>query len=385
MPCDAVTLGEWFERHGEIATIGGVAYLAELANNTPSAANVKAYAGIVREKSVLRKLIEVGTQIAGDGFNPGGRDTSEVVEAAEQRVFETANAGARGRNGPVGSLGAAHDYIEFLTGRYESCGQLAGLSTGFNDLDALTSCLQRQDLVIVAGRPSIGKTAFALNIADTVALRAKQPVLIFSMEMSTRQLTQRRVAALAQGGISGLRDGRLDEQEWRLVNDATIVLSWPLLFIDDASALSPIENLARARRFKHRYGLALVVVDYLQLMKVSGNKENRATEIAEISRNLKAMAKELNVPVITLSQLNRALEQRDDKRPVMSDLRESGAIEQDADLLLFVYRDEVYHKASPDAGTAEIIIAKERNGPIGAVRLTFLSDLTRFENLAPAA
>lgn len=239
--------------------------------------------------------------------------------------------------------------------------------------------------MIVAGRPSIGKTAFALNIADTVALRAKQPVLIFSMEMSTRQLTQRRVAALAQVGISGLRDGRLDEQEWRLVNDATIVLSWPLLFIDDASALSPIEKRARARRFKHRYGLALVVVDYLQLMKVSGNKENRATEIAELSRNLKAMAKELNVPVITLSQLNRALEQRDDKRPVMSDLRESGAIEQDADLLLFVYRDEVYHKASPDAGTAEIIIAKERNGPIGAVRLTFLSDLTRFENLAPAA
>ena len=384
-PCDAVTLGEWFERHGGAAAIGGTAYLAELANNTPSAANIRAYADIVRDKSVLRKLIEAGTQTACDGFNPGDRKVPEILELAEQRVFQIAEAGVRGRSGAVAPTEAAKRYMAALTDRYQHRGGLAGLATGFEDLDGLTSGLQLQDLVIVAGRPSMGKTAFALNIADFAALHLKQSVLMFSMEMSVEQLTQRRVAALARVAIGNLRDGDVEESAWRRVADALTLLSQAPLHIDDTPALSPGELRARARRFKRQHGLGLVVIDYLQLMQIPGNKENRATEIAEISRNLKAMAKELDVPVVALSQLNRAVEQRNDKRPVMSDLRESGALEQDADLILFVYRDEVYDKTSPSKGTAEIIIGKQRNGPIDTVKLTFLGQYTRFENYAPDA
>ncbi|HEX7348521.1 MAG TPA: replicative DNA helicase [Rhodanobacteraceae bacterium] len=384
-PCDAVTLGEWFDRHGETANIGGVAYLAELANNTPSAANIAAYADIVRDKSVLRKLIEAGTQILGDGFNPEGRNTPEILEAAEQRVFKIAEAGARGRKQVVPMRQSVKEAFELLMQRYQNRGQLNGLTTGFKDLDELTSGLQRQDLVIVAGRPSMGKTAFALNIAEAVAMRAKQPVLVFSMEMSASQLAFRLISSLGRISQKDLRSGDLAEEAWPRISQATSLLSESKIFIDDTPALSPGEVRSRARRMKREHGLGLIVLDYLQLMAVPGNKENRATEISEISRNLKAMAKELDVPVIALSQLNRALEQRNDKRPVMSDLRESGAIEQDADLILFIYRDEVYNKESAHKGIAEIIIGKQRNGPIDTVKLTFLGQYTKFENYMPEA
>jgi len=384
-PCDAVTLGEWFERHGETANIGGVAYLAELANNTPSAANIAAYADIVRDKSVLRKLIEAGTQIAGDGFNPEGRGTPEILETAEQRVFRIAEAGARGRKQVVPVRQSVKEAVELLAQRYANRGQLNGLTTGFKDLDDLTSGMQRQDLVIVAGRPSMGKTAFALNIAEAVAMRAKQPVLVFSMEMSASQLAFRLISSMGRISQKDLRSGELAEEEWPRVSQAASLLSESKIFIDDTPALSPGELRSRARRMMREHGLGLVVIDYLQLMQVPGNKENRATEISEISRNLKAMAKELDVPVIALSQLNRALEQRNDKRPVMSDLRESGAIEQDADLILFIYRDEVYNKESNHKGIAEIIIGKQRNGPIDTIKLTFLGQYTKFENYAPEA
>jgi replicative DNA helicase len=384
-PCDAVTLGEWFERHGETANVGGVAYLAELANNTPSAANIAAYADIVRDKSVLRKLIEAGTQIAGDGFNPEGRGTPEILETAEQRVFKIAEAGARGRKQVVPVRQSVKEAIQLLSERYANRGQLIGLTTGFKDLDDLTAGMQRQDLVIVAGRPSMGKTAFALNIAEAVAMRAKQPVLIFSMEMSASQLAFRLISSLGRINQKDLRSGDLAEEEWPRVSQAASLLSESKIFIDDTPALSPGDLRSRARRMMREHGLGLIVIDYLQLMQVPGNKENRATEISEISRNLKAMAKELDVPVIALSQLNRALEQRNDKRPVMSDLRESGAIEQDADLILFIYRDEVYNKESSHKGIAEIIIGKQRNGPIDTVKLTFLGQYTKFENYAPEA
>ena len=382
-PCDAVTLGEWFERHGETAAIGGPAYLAELASNTPSAANIAAYADIVRDKAVLRKLIEAGTRIAGDGFNPEGRDTPEVLESAEQRIFQIADAGTRGRKQAEPMREPLKRYFATLTERYQHRGQLSGLATGFRDLDTLTSGLQRQDLVIVAGRPSMGKTAFALNIAEAVALLADKPVLINSMEMSSEQLAGRFVSGVARVDAQALRSGDLDEADWSRVGRAASLLSDSKIIIDDTPALSPGELRSRARRAKREHGIGLVIVDYLQLMQVPRTTENRATEIAEISRALKAMAKELDVPVMALSQLNRALEQRNDKRPVMSDLRESGAIEQDADLILFVYRDEVYDHDSPDRGTAEIIIGKQRNGPIDTVRLTFLGQYTRFENYTP--
>ena len=382
-PSDAVTLGEWFERNGEIATIGGPAYLADLANNIPSAANITAYADIVRDKATLRNLIEAGTRIAGDGANPEGRLTPEILDAAEQRVFQLAESVARGRPQVVPIRQPIKDAVRLLAERHANRGQLAGLTTGFKDLDDLTSGLQRQDLVIVAGRPSMGKTAFALNLAEAALLRAREPVLVFSLEMSPTQLAFRLLSSLGHLDQQRLRSGDLDEEEWTRLHQSSTLLADAKLFIDGTSALSPTEVRSRARRMKRENGLGLVVVDYMQLMQVPGNKENRATEIAEISRNLKAMAKELDVPVVALSQLNRALEQRNDKRPMMSDLRESGAIEQDADLILFLYRDEVYNKETRWKGTAEVIIGKQRNGPIDTVRLTFLSKYTRFEDYAP--
>jgi replicative DNA helicase len=277
-PCDAVTLGEWFERHGETANVGGVAYLAELANNTPSAANIAAYADIVRDKSVLRKLIEAGTQIAGDGFNPEGRGTPEILETAEQRVFKIAEAGARGRKQVVPVRQSVKEAVELLAQRYANRGQLNGLTTGFKDLDDLTSGMQRQDLVIVAGRPSMGKTAFALNIAEAVAMRAKQPVLVFSMEMSASQLAFRLISSMGRINQKDLRSGELAEEEWPRVSQAASLLSESKIFIDDTPALSPGELRSRARRMMREHGLGLVVIDYLQLMQVPGNKENRATE-----------------------------------------------------------------------------------------------------------
>jgi len=382
MPYDAITLGEWFQAQNLVELVGGVSYVAELANTTPSAANITAYASIVRDKSMLRQLIDAGTEIAGNAFQPEGRSTQELVEDAEKKVFGIAEAGARGRKGFVPMRKAVGEAFKILHHRYENRGTVTGLPTGFTDLDEMTAGLQPSDLIIVAARPSMGKTAFSVNMAEYAALKTKKAVAIFSMEMSASQLAFRLISSLGRINQQHLRTGDLAEEEWPRISNAIALLSEAKIFIDDTPALSPMDLRARARRLKREHDLGLVVVDYLQLMQVPGNKENRATEISEISRSLKALAKELEIPVIALSQLNRSLEQRTDKRPVMSDLRESGAIEQDADVILFIYREEVYDKESPRKGTAEIIIGKQRNGPIGAVTLAFLGEYTKFENYA---
>ena len=383
MPCDAITLGDWFEANGLGEMIGGASYLIELANTTPSAANIAAYAAIVREKSVLRQLIDAGTGIAEDGYQPEGMGVQEVLERAEQAVFKIAESGARGKKDTVSMREAVKDAFRILSERFENKGQLTGVSTGFSDLDELTSGLQPSDLIIVAARPSMGKTAFSVNIAEAVAMRGKKAVAIFSMEMSASQLAFRLISSVGRIHQQHLRNGDLQEEDWPRVSNAISILSDAKIFIDDTPSLSPVELRSRSRRLHREHGgLGLIVIDYLQLMQVPGNKENRATEISEISRSLKGLAKELNVPVIALSQLNRSLEQRADKRPMMSDLRESGAIEQDADVIMFIYRDDYYNKESPDKGMAEIIIGKQRNGPTDTCKLTFLGHYTKFENYA---
>ena len=382
MPCDAVTLGEWFESQGLSELVGGTAYVLQLANTTPSAANITAYCDIVREKSVLRQLIDAGTEIVGDGFAPDGRSVQEILEAAEQRVFHIAEAGARGRQGFVSMRSAVKEAFQILHQRFENKGSVTGIPTGFTDLDEMTAGLQPSDLIIVAARPAMGKTAFSLNMAENAAMRTKKAVAVFSMEMSASQLAFRLISSVGRINQQHLRNGDIQEEEWPRVTSAITLLSEAKIFIDDTPALSPSELRARCRRLKREHDLGLIVIDYLQLMQVPGNRENRATEISEISRNLKALAKELHVPVIALSQLNRSLEQRADKRPVMADLRESGAIEQDADVIMFIYRDEYYNQDSPDKGLAEIIIGKQRSGPTGSVKLTFLGQYTKFENYA---
>jgi replicative DNA helicase len=380
-PFDVVTLSEVLEKFGWLEEAGGLAYLATMAKETPSAANITAYADIVREKSVLRQLIHSGTEIADSGFQPESRDLSQLLEEAEQKVFQIADQRRRGGSGfkPIkGLLASAIDRIEML---FHKEGHITGASTGFADFDEMTSGLQQSDLVIIAGRPSMGKTTFAMNIAENVAIKEQTPVAVFSMEMPGEQLAMRMMSSLGRIDQHRVRTGKLEDDEWPRMTSAINILAETKLFIDDTPALTPIEVRARCRRLAREHGqLGLVVLDYLQLMQGSGGSDNRVGEISEISRSLKALAKELNVPVIALSQLNRNLEQRPNKRPVPSDLRESGSIEQDADLIVFIYRDEVYHPDSQDKGTAEIIIAKQRNGPIGTVRLTFLGQYTRFEN-----
>jgi replicative DNA helicase len=382
MPCDAVTLGEWFESNNIADLVGGAAYVVELANATPSAANIEAYAMIVREKSVLRQLIDAGTEIASDGFQPDGRTSNELIEGAEQRVFRIAEAGSRGARQFINVKDAAREALEVLNQRYHSDSLITGLATGFTDFDNMTAGLQAGDLVILAARPSMGKTALAVNMAEYAAIREKKSVAIFSMEMSAVQLTFRLLSSLGRINQQSLRSGKLEDEEWPRVTSAMSLLADSKIFIDDTPGLSPMELRARSRRLKRSHDLGLIVIDYLQLMAVPGNKENRATEIAEISRSLKALAKELQVPVIALSQLNRSLESRTDKRPVMADLRESGAIEQDADVIVFIYRDDYYHQDSTEKGVAEIIIGKQRNGPTGTLKLTFRGQYTKFENYA---
>ncbi len=382
-PFDVITLSEELGRHGQLESAGGLAYLGGLAKDTPSAANIRAYADIVRERSVMRQLIRVGTDIADSGFRPEGRDSSELLDAAESRVFEIAEQGAKGKGGFEGIkslLTKAVDKIETLFAQDQP---ITGLSTGFADLDKMTSGLQPADLVIVAGRPSMGKTTFAMNVAENVALLSGKPVAVFSMEMPGEALAMRMMSSLGRINQTRVRTGKLEDDEWPRLTSAVSMLAETKFYIDDTPALSPLEVRARARRLMREHGeLGLIMLDYLQLMQVPGMSDNRTNEISTISRSLKALAKELNVPVIALSQLNRSLEQRTNKRPIMSDLRESGAIEQDADLVVFIYRDEVYNEDSPDKGIAEIIIGKQRNGPIGSVRLTFLGEYTKFENYA---
>ncbi|CAK0751622.1 Replicative DNA helicase [Gammaproteobacteria bacterium] len=532
-PFDVVTLSEWLEARGELSSSGGLAYLATLARDTPSAANIRAYANIVRERSVLRALIHVGTDIAGAAYNPEGRDASELIDFAEQRVFEIADHGARTRQDFQGIHDLAIKAIERIDFLYHQKCSITGIPAGFSDFDEMTSGLQPSDFVIVAGRPSMGKTSFAMNIAEHASIKEKKVVAIFSMEMPGEQLAMRMISSLGRVDQHRVRTGKLDDDDWPRLTSAVSILSGANMLIDDTPALSLGELRARCRRLKREKGLDLIIIDYLQLMQVLGSKENRTAEISEISRGLKSLAKELRVPVIALSQLNRSLEQRPNKRPQMSDLREcvtgdtlvilasgqhlaigdlvgqtpqvlavngkgnlitasaekiwcvgkkpvfnlhlasgqkisatekhrlysrcgwqqlqylsvndkiaivksihqdtlpdthsfskntisweriiaiepeveadvydltvpgpaswlangivshnSGAIEQDADLIVFIYRDEVYNEDSTDKGTAEIIIGKQRNGPIGTIRLTFFSNYTRFENFMPNA
>ncbi len=379
-PLDVVTVTEALKNINEINNMGGEIYLFELARNTPTAANISAYADIVRERSVLRQLIEVASSISSTAFAPEGRGSIELLDEAERRVFQIAEHGARG-GGPVRVSELLAKTVDRIDTLFHSGQAITGLSTGYRDLDDMTSGFQAADLVVIAGRPSMGKTAFAINIAEHAAIKNKEPVLVFSMEMPGESLAMRMLSSLGRIDQHRIRIGKLEDDDWPRITSAVSMLSEANMFIDDTPALSPGEVRSRARRVAREHGkLGLIVIDYLQLMQVQGYKENRTAEVSEISRNLKALAKELNVPVIALSQLNRSLEQRTDKRPVMSDLRESGGIEQDADIILFIYRDEVYNENSPNKGTAEIIIAKQRNGPIGKVNLTFLGKYTRFEN-----
>ena len=386
-PFDVVTVSERLDSLGELVAVGGLEYLGVLVGETPSAANIAAYADIVRERSVLRQLIRVGTDIANSGYQSQGRDSRELLDRAEQDVFRIADASVRGKYGLRAVNTLLADVVDRMEKLHEMEGTITGLPSGFKDFDERTSGLQDGDLIVIAGRPSMGKTAFAMNLVEYAALQAepKRTVAIFSMEMSGETLAMRMLASLGRVSMQKIRAGNLAEEDWSRVTSTITLLSEAPIYIDDGAALSPTEIRARARRIKREHGLGLVVVDYLQLMQVHGSVENRATEISEISRALKSLAKELAVPVVALSQLNRSLEQRPNKRPVMSDLRESGAIEQDADLIVFIYRDEVYNEESADKGIAEIIIGKQRNGPIGMNRLTFLGQYTRFENFAPDA
>ncbi len=381
-PFDVITVCEWLHKRSLLDKAGGQNYVAELAENSPGAANVVAYANIVRERAVLRRLIQVGTDITNSAFNTEGRTSAQLLDESERRVFEIADQHARGQRGFRRIKQLAVEAVNLIDAMHQKGSAITGIATGFSDFDALTSGLQPSDLVIVAGRPSMGKTAFAVNCAEYAAIKDEQVVAIFSMEMPGEQLAMRLLSSLGRIDQRKLRTGQLGDDDWPRLTSAVGILKDARMFIDDTPALTPTEVRARCRRIKREHGLGLIVVDYLQLMQVPGTKENRATEISEISRSLKALAKEMNVPVIALSQLNRSLEQRPNKRPVMSDLRESGAIEQDADLIVFIYRDEVYNEESPDKGTAEIIIGKQRNGPLGTARLTFLGQYTRFENFA---
>jgi replicative DNA helicase len=384
-PADVVTVSEALASTQKLDYVGGLAYLGALAQNVPTAANIRHYANIVRERSILRQLAATAGEIAESAFNPLGRNAKMVLDEAEAKVLHIAEQGARGAQNfqAIGALLATVvDRIETLYNR-DDPSDVTGVPTGFADLDKKTAGLQPGDLIIIAGRPSMGKSSLALNIGEYVALHTRQPVAVFSMEMGATQLALRLIGSVGKLDQHKLRTGRLQPDDWDRLSEALGRLNEAPILIDESPALNAIEVRSRARRLAKQYGkLGLVVVDYLQLMQASSQGENRATELSEISRSMKSLAKELQVPVVALSQLNRSLEQRPDKRPVMSDLRESGALEQDADVILFIYRDEVYNAESKDKGPAEIIISKQRNGPTGTVRLTFLGEYTRFENFA---
>jgi replicative DNA helicase len=382
-PADVITVSEWLETNQQLEAVGGLAYLGELAQSTPSAANLSAYGRIVRDRAILRGLIESATAIIERAYQPEGRSPSEVLDFAEKTIFDIAQNDTRRSSAFQPLKRLLTQAVERVDELYQSDRALTGLSSGFADLDEWTAGLQNSDLIIVAGRPSMGKTSLAMNIAESVAFDEKKTVAVFSMEMPGLQLAMRMLSSLSRVNFGKLRSGRVEDGDWARIMSTLQMLENTPIYIDDSAALTPMEIRSRARRLAREHGLGLVVVDYIQLMQAGESNENRATEISIITRSLKGLAKELNVPVIALSQLNRSLEQRPNKRPVMSDLRESGAIEQDADVILFVYRDEVYHEDSADRGTAELIIGKQRNGPIGTVRLAFRGEFTRFENYAP--
>ncbi|QEI06022.1 replicative DNA helicase [Pigmentiphaga aceris] len=386
-PADVVTVYESLQTAGKADDTGGLAYLNSLARNTPSAANIRRYAEIVRDRGVLRKLVTVADEISSGAFNPQGKDTRQLLDEAESRIFQIAEEGSRGMAGFQVIQPLLTQVVERIDELYhrDSDSEVTGVPTGFADLDRMTSGLQAGDLVIVAGRPSMGKTAFSMNIGEHVAVEEGLPVAVFSMEMGAVQLAMRMLGSVGQLDQHRMRTGKLTDEDWPHLTHAIQKMQDAQVYIDETPALSSMELRARARRLARQCGqLGLIVIDYIQLMAGNSGGENRATEISEISRSLKGLAKELQCPVIALSQLNRSLEQRPNKRPVMSDLRESGAIEQDADVILFIYRDEVYNPDTPDKGSAEIIIGKQRNGPIGTVRLTFQGAYTKFQNFSSA-
>jgi len=382
-PADVVTVFESLQKSGEAEQAGGLAYLGEIANNTPSAANIRRYGEIVRERAILRALVTVGDEIAASALTPSGKDASTLLDEAEARVFEIAEQGARNQTGfvpiqPI--LGQLVDRIQELYDR-DSPAETTGVPTGLADLDDMTSGLHATDMIVVAGRPGMGKTTFALNVAEHIAVESKLPVAIFSMEMPGTQLANRFISSVGRLDQSRLKTGKLTDDDWQRLTYALGKLHEAPIYIDETPGLNPIDLRARARRLHRQFGkLGLIVIDYLQLMTSLKQSDNRAAELSEISRSIKGLAKELKVPIMALSQLNRSLEQRPNKRPVMSDLRESGAIEQDADIIMFVYRDEIYNPDSADKGSAELIIGKHRNGPTGTVRMTFIGEYTRFEN-----
>ena len=380
---DVITVFENLQSQGKAEEIGGLAYLNSLAQYVPSSANIRRYAEIVRERAILRKLVSVSDEIATTALNTNGRPVPTILDEAEQKIFNIGEEGSRMRQGFQSMGNLVVELLDRVEEMSQNPNDITGVPTGFTDLDRMTSGLQGGDLVIVAGRPSMGKTSLAMNIAEHVAIEHGLPVAVFSMEMGAVQLAMRMLGSVGMLDQHRMRTGKLLADDWPRVTHAVQRMQDAQLYIDETPALSSVEVRARARRLARQCGrLGLIVIDYLQLMGASSSGENRATEISEISRSLKALAKELECPVIALSQLNRSLEQRPNKRPVMSDLRESGAIEQDADLILFIYRDEVYNPDSPDKGTAEIIVGKQRNGPIGTVRLTFQGSSTRFLNFA---
>ncbi|MCZ2723279.1 replicative DNA helicase [Marinomonas sp. 15G1-11] len=384
-PVDMVTIGERLDKRGELDAIGGVAYLMEMVESTPSAANIAAYAEIVRERSVLRALISTTTDITTRAFNPEGMTAAEVLDEAERKIFQIAEGGSK-KGGPRIVSEILNVTVDKIDELYHQEGSITGLSTGFTDLDAMTSGLQKSDLIIVAGRPSMGKTTFAMNLVENATMITDLPVVVFSLEMPSEQLMMRMLSSLGKIDQTRMRSGQLQQEDWDKLMSAVKMLKDRKLFIDDTAGISPTEMRSRIRRIaRDNGGVALIMIDYLQLMQIPGFSEGRTNEISEISRSLKAIAKEMECPVIALSQLNRSLENRPNKRPVNSDLRESGAIEQDADIISFVYRDEVYNEDTPYKGIAEIIIGKQRNGPIGTCRLSFVGKYTRFEDLAPDA
>jgi replicative DNA helicase len=387
-PIDLITISEHLEKNNQLAGVGGFAYLAEIAKNTPSAANIDAYADIVRERAVVREMIGVANEIAEAGFNTEGRTSHDLLDFAESKVFKIAEQRTKSSDGPQ----SIHNILEKTIDKIEELYSqpqdgVTGVSTGYADLDKMTTGLQPSDLIIVAARPSMGKTTFAMNLAEHAAMTQDKPVLIYSLEMPSEQIMMRMLASLGRINQTKVRTGQLDDDDWaRLSSTMGLLMEKGKMYVDDASGLTPTDVRSRARRIARDHGgISMIMVDYLQLMRVPSLSDNRTLEIAEISRSLKALAKELKCPVVALSQLNRTLEQRADKRPINSDLRESGSIEQDADLIMFIYRDEVYNEDSTDKGIAEIIIGKQRNGPIGKVRLTFQGQFSRFDNYAGPA
>ena len=379
---DLLTVSDYLDSSTEFEPKPSIEYLSEIVESTAGNSNITEYAKIIREKALLRELIQISSEIAQSAYKPEGKSPSELVDIAESHIFEIAERGNRNMVFAEMSDLVKQTYDE-LDKRSQGGGNITGVSSGFRELDKLTAGLQNGELIIIAGRPSMGKTAFALNIAEHTALADENPVAIFSMEMSASSLAQRMISSLGRVNAHSIKTGQLEERDWNRVDGAIQQIKNAPIYIDDTPSLTPIELRARARRIQREKGLSLIVIDYLQLMSVHGNKENRATEISEISRNLKALARELNIPIIALSQLNRSVEQRTDKQPQMSDLRESGAIEQDADLIAFIYREEVYDPDTDKKGVALINVAKQRNGSIGQFNLTFLGRYTRFENWVP--